>query len=415
MSGYNQYPGYNPYPGQQYGDQQQQPYYPPPSPQPPAGYYPPPPQQGFGYPAQPQQPQWTPQPTSQYHGAIPPQGNHMPTGQYMYSHPPPAGAPNLPPQGVQSFHVPGAPQIGYEFSNCTGKRKALLIGINYFGQRGQLRGCINDVKNMSTFLHDRFSYKREDMVILTDDQQNPRSQPTKQNILQAMHWLVKDAQPNDSLFFHYSGHGGQTKDLDGDEGDGYDETIYPVDFRYNGHIVDDDMHRIMVAPLKPGVRLTAIFDSCHSGSALDLPYLYSTRGVEKEPNIAKEAATGLFDAMSAYSRGDLGSVAQSAMGIFKRATTGRGAEERAKRTKTSAADVIQWSGSKDSQTSADATEGGEATGAMSYAFIRALSKNSQQSYQQLLNSIREELQGKYSQKPQLSCSHPLDTRLLYVM
>ncbi|PUU74059.1 hypothetical protein B9Z19DRAFT_1093803 [Tuber borchii] len=52
---------------------------------------------------------------------------------------------------------------------------------------------------------------------------------------------------------------------------------------------------------------------------------------------------------------------------------------------------------------------------MSYAFIRALSKNSQQSYQQLLTSIREELQGKYSQKPQLSCSHPLDTRLLYVM
>lgn len=129
----------------------------------------------------------------------------MPTGAYMQGHPPPAGAPNLPPQGLQSFHVPGAPQIGWEFSNCTGKRKALLIGINYFGQRGQLRGCINDVKNMSTFLHDRFNYKREDMVILTDDQQNPRSQPTKQNIMQAMHWLVKDAQPNDSLFFHYSG------------------------------------------------------------------------------------------------------------------------------------------------------------------------------------------------------------------
>lgn len=57
--------------------------------------------------------------------------------------------------------------------------------------------------------------------------------------------------------------------------------------------------------------------------------------------------------------------------------------------------------------SADATEGGEATGAMSYAFIRALSKNPQQSYQQLLSSIRDELSGKYSQKPQLSCSHPL--------
>lgn len=111
----------------------------------------------------------------------------------------------LPPTGHQSFKVPGAAEIGYEYGPCTGKRKALLIGINYFGQRGQLRGCINDVKNMSTFLHQRFQYKREDMVILTDDQQNPRSQPTKQNIIQAMHWLVKDAQPTDSLFFHYSG------------------------------------------------------------------------------------------------------------------------------------------------------------------------------------------------------------------
>jgi metacaspase-1 len=41
------------------------------------------------------------------------------------------------------------------------------------------------------------------------------------------------------------GHGGQTKDLDGDEEDGYDEVIYPVDFRTAGHIVDDEMHRIM--------------------------------------------------------------------------------------------------------------------------------------------------------------------------
>lgn len=85
------------------------------------------------------------------------------------------------------------------------------------------------------------------MVILTDDQQNPMSQPTKANILRAMHWLVKDARSNDSLFFHYSGHGGQTPDLDGDEDDGYDEVIYPVDFRQAGHIVDDEMHRIMYA------------------------------------------------------------------------------------------------------------------------------------------------------------------------
>lgn len=57
--------------------------------------------------------------------------------------------------------------------------------------------------------------------------------------------------------------------------------------------------------------------------------------------------------------------------------------------------------------SADASIGGEATGAMSWAFITSLRKNPNQSYVQLLNSIRDELEGKYQQKPQLSCSHPL--------
>lgn len=37
-----------------------------------------------------------------------------------------------------------------------------------------------------------------------------------------------------------SGHGGQTQDLDGDEDDGYDEVIYPLDFKTAGHITDDD-------------------------------------------------------------------------------------------------------------------------------------------------------------------------------
>ena len=56
---------------------------------------------------------------------------------------------------------------------------------------------------------------------------------------------------------------------------------------------------------------------------------------------------------------------------------------------------------------ADATIAAQATGAMSWAFITAMKKNPQQSYVQLLNSIRDELMSKYTQKPQLSCSHPL--------
>ena len=149
----------------------------------------------------------------------------------------------------------------------------------------------------------------------------------------------------------YSGHGGQTKDRDGDEPDGYDEVIYPVDFRQVGHITDDEMHRIMVRVLAPGVRLTAIFDSCHSGTALDLPYIYSTQGILKQPNLAKEAGQGLLGVISAYSRGDLGGIANNVLGFIKKATSGEDAHNRALATKTSPADVIMFSGSKDDQTS----------------------------------------------------------------
>jgi len=189
------------------------------------------------------------------------------------------------------------------------------------------------------------------MVILTDDSPNPMSQPTRANMIRAMQWLVHNAQPNDSLFFHYSGHGGQTEDVHGDEDDGFDEVIYPVDFKQAGHIVDDDIHDILVRPLQPGVRLTAIFDSCHSGTAMDLPYIYSTQGLLKEPDLAKEAGKGLLGMLQNYATGNFGGMASTAMGLFKKATSGNEVYNRNLQTKTSPADVIMWSGSKDDQTS----------------------------------------------------------------
>lgn len=253
------------------------------------------------------------------------------------------------------------------------------------------------------------------MVILTDDQSNPAMIPTRENMIRAMGWLVSNAQPNDALFLHYSGHGGQVEDLDGDEDDGYDECIYPVDHSEAGPIIDDEIHFRVVKPLVQGVRLTAIFDSCHSATVMDLPYVYSTKGVLKEPNLAKEAASGLFDAFRAYSSGDLAGAAGSVFGLAKTAFRGDDAYEKTKDTRTSPADVIMWSGSKDDQTSADATINAQATGAMSWAFISAIKANPKQSYVELLNSVRDILETKYTQKPQLSSSHPIDTDLLFIM
>jgi hypothetical protein len=148
-----------------------------------------------------------------------------------------------------------------------------------------------------------------------------------------------------------SGHGGQTKDLNGDEDDGNDEVVYPVDFKQAGHIVDDQMHEIMVRPLPPGCRLTAIFDSCHSATALDLPYVYSTEGKIKEPNLLAEAGSGVLSAGMSYMKGDVGGALSGLMNIGKSVMGGNSkAYETTKKTKTSPADVVMWSGCKDSQT-----------------------------------------------------------------
>lgn len=67
------------------------------------------------------------------------------------------------------------------------RRKALLIGINYFGSKHQLNGCINDAMNIREYLvRDRgFSPAPHDMVIMTDAPENRGTafEPTGANMM----------------------------------------------------------------------------------------------------------------------------------------------------------------------------------------------------------------------------------------
>jgi len=152
------------------------------------------------------------------------------------------------------------------------RRKSLLIGINYTGSKNQLEGCHQDVRNMVEFLKwQGFPDDERSMVILADDR-GDQFYPSGANILAAMDWLV--SEPNTSCFLHYSGHGGQVKDEDGDRASGMDDTIVPVDFEQQGQIDSDTLHRRLVSALAPGSQLHVILDCCHSGSALELPFVY---------------------------------------------------------------------------------------------------------------------------------------------
>ena len=165
------------------------------------------------------------------------------------------------------------------------QKKAILIGINYEGHKaGVLRGCHNDVKNMTSFVASQ-GYNQENIILLLDTPGAPQDKlPTRANITNGFKWLLKDAKAGDSLFIHYSGHGGQQVDTDGDEEDGMDETLVPLDYQTAGQITDDELHRIIVQPLPEGCKLTCVFDCCHSGTILDLPYIYKPgqdgKGVE---------------------------------------------------------------------------------------------------------------------------------------
>eukprot|EP00549_Striatella_unipunctata_P020394 CAMPEP_0118687356 /NCGR_PEP_ID=MMETSP0800-20121206/8336_1 /TAXON_ID=210618 ORGANISM="Striatella unipunctata, Strain CCMP2910" /NCGR_SAMPLE_ID=MMETSP0800 /ASSEMBLY_ACC=CAM_ASM_000638 /LENGTH=173 /DNA_ID=CAMNT_0006584529 /DNA_START=81 /DNA_END=602 /DNA_ORIENTATION=+ len=114
------------------------------------------------------------------------------------------------------------------------------------------------------------------MTVLMDD--NINIHPTRNNITDALQRAVEQCQSGDVLFLHYSGHGGRLPDDNGDEDDGYDETLIPVDFERAGQIRDDDLYRLFVVPMREGVHVTCLMDCCHSGTVMDLPYRFVADG-----------------------------------------------------------------------------------------------------------------------------------------
>ncbi|CAI2167089.1 1074_t:CDS:10 [Funneliformis geosporum] len=257
---------------------------------------------------------------------------------------------NLPDEF--SLFVKPTEKVDYQVSNCTGRKRAVLIGINYVNTRYQLGGCFNDVKNIKEFITKSYGYDESNMKVLTDSPNrrlDPTLIPTRENIINAIKWLVHDPKANDS------GHGGQLVDESGEEEDGFDETIMPLDFEINGQIIDDELHNLMVAPLPAGVRLTVIFDCCHSGTVLDLPYIYSTRGVIKETNILSLGGRDLLNAGFNYFKSGKG-VLDTIKGLKDTAAKHQKLRFKNIETKSSPADIIMFSGCKDTQTSADAQE-----------------------------------------------------------
>lgn len=229
----------------------------------------------------------------------------------------------------------------------------MIVGVSYKNTKDELKGCINDANCMKFMLMKRFQFPESCILMLTEEEADPMRWPTKNNITMAMHWLVLSCKPGDSLVFHFSGHGNNQMDDNGDEVDGFDETLLPVDHRTSGVIVDDEINATIVRPLPYGVKLHAIVDACHSGTVMDLPYLCR------------------MDRLGNYEWEDH----RPKTGMWKG---------------TSGGEVFSFTGCDDDQTSADTPQlsGSAWTGAMTYAFIQAIERGHGMTYGSLLNAMR---------------------------
>lgn len=153
---------------------------------------------------------------------------------------------------------------------------ALLFGINYTNTPDvELRGCVEDVKNMSKYLKDVQNFDKVKTYTDEDTMETTRGQ----NIIHTMYKTAIQTwrEKIDVVYFHLSGHGTQIRDYSYDENDGYDECFVPSDYKKNGVITDDLFKRIFKYFHK-NTKVICVFDCCHSGTIGDLSYKWSMNG-----------------------------------------------------------------------------------------------------------------------------------------
>ncbi len=162
------------------------------------------------------------------------------------------------------------------------EQRALIVAIGEYGQpeEGAPYGPLssgNDVALVRSGLV-YHGFRDENIRVLRD------AEATRDGIVGAFRdHLIRNAVPGDVVVFHYSGHGHQITDDDGDEVDGYDEVLVPYaapDFSraskaeqqaYDGraHLRDDDLGELideLRERVGPEGSVTVFLDACFSGT-----------------------------------------------------------------------------------------------------------------------------------------------------
>ena len=265
-------------------------------------------------------------------------------------------------------------------------KRAVLVGVNRYRIPGaDLRGCVNDVINMQAVLTQRYGFAKGDITTLLD------YNATQKAIQTAIAALVKGGRKGDVLLVHFSGHGSNVPDDNGDEADKRDEILCPTDLDWKNPFRDDWLRKTFDG-VKAGVNLTVITDCCHSGTI--------TRAIRPpDAEILERYLPSPWDLVAVESGRVLRGKRRSGLHKAPMAT-------RMKRDIiTAELPEVLISGCRADQTSADAFIGGSYNGALTYSLAAAIMEARRPlTYRELHDATIAKLKkGRYSQVPQLEC------------
>lgn len=154
------------------------------------------------------------------------------------------------------------------------RKRAFMVGISHYDaaltgyQWNNINGT-NDVQLLSPILKKQGFY----LSTLLDDQ------ATYQNITNKLSAFTNQTKKGDIVYLHFSTHGQPVEDLNGDEEDGWDEAIIPIDaFKiykkgaYEGkkHLLDDQLNtyiKKLRTKIGPSGFLYVVIDACHAGTS----------------------------------------------------------------------------------------------------------------------------------------------------
>ena len=268
-------------------------------------------------------------------------------------------------------------------------QKALIVGINYPGTSHALRGCVNDALNMQSILKTQFGFADTDIKMLLDND------ATTANMKSELNALVTGSVAGDVLFFHYSGHGSQMVDKNGDEADGLDEIICPVDLNWADKVIKDDDLKAIFDRVPNGVDLTICLDCCNSGGGLDQDNQYQPDVTDREiPE--PELADGRFLPPPAFA---IEGAEEIKVGFKRKLIQSRNVNNVG----------LLLTGCQSHQTSADAYIGGKYQGAFTYAVGKVLADNNYHiAYVPMIEQINDFMVAVgFTQRPELNGSPTL--------